>query len=135
MEDSLNKAVMEVFFNTGEINDLKRQVTDLTQLNTSLQSQLRQAATSISVKKCQGCRRVQPISEFGKNANQPDGLTKWCSLCMTEGAPMPHDMSGIKVCEKCGQNRKKSSFYPSSRYADGLSKWCKFCLDSNNKAR
>lgn len=136
LEDRLNKAVMEEFFNAGEINDLKKQVADLTQLNTSLQSQLHQSKlTSISVKKCPGCRRVQPLSEFGKNTNHPDGLTKWCFLCMTEGAPMPHDISGMKICEKCGQNRKKSSFYPSSRYADGLSKWCKFCLDSNNKAR
>ena len=136
LEDRLNKATMEEFFNAGEINDLKKQVADLTQLNTHLQSQLRQSkVTSITVKKCPGCRRVQPVSEFGKNTNQPDGLTKWCSVCMTEGAPMPHDISGMKICEKCGQNRKKSSFYPSSRYADGLSKWCKFCLDSNNKAR
>ncbi|HHF1113853.1 TPA: hypothetical protein ACPI21_000770 [Haemophilus influenzae] len=133
LEKKLDKASFDLFMSYDEINDLKTQVLNLTNLNQSLQKELLSFKTSsiqISVKKCPACRRVQPLSEFGKNEHQPDGLTKWCSLCMSEGAPMPHDISGMKICEKCGQNRKKSSFYPSSRYADGLSKWCKFCLDN-----
>lgn len=80
-------------------------------------------------KECPACKRKQPLSEFKKNQNQPDGLTKWCIRCIVDGAPMPNDTSGTKICEKCKQNRRKTSFYPTTKYPDGLSKWCKFCLD------
>lgn len=88
----------------------------------------------IQFKLCSGCNRTQPISEFRKNHNQPDGFTKWCNNCMRNGAPRPPE-SGKKVCEKCGQTRLKTSFYPTTKYPDGLSKWCKFCLPQKKKRK
>lgn len=90
-----------------------------------------QTAEHLGIKKCPACKRIQPVSQFAENPNTSDHLTKWCISCLTEGAPMPSDLSGTKICEKCRESRKKTSFYPSSRYDDGLSKWCKFCLEKN----
>lgn len=78
-------------------------------------------------KTCSGCKRIQPLSEFRPNSNQPDGLTKWCISCLNQ--PKPKPLKGMKHCPKCKQNRRKTSFYPTTKHPDGLSKWCKFCLD------
>lgn len=86
------------------------------------------ALPQLQFKKCSGCERTQPTTEFRANPKSDDGLTKWCKSCLQNGAPNPTDMKGTKVCEKCQQNRLKTSFYPTKKYPDGLSKWCKFCL-------
>ncbi|HDR1198475.1 TPA: hypothetical protein QB394_001190, partial [Pasteurella multocida] len=120
-----------LYTNQNERDYLKKTIVDLKKNNTVLQNKLQKIqSVTKSTKECPACKRIQPITEFNQNSNQPDGLTKWCTKCLDEGAPMPHNVSGTKICEKCGQNRRKSSFYPSSKYTDGLSKWCKFCLDN-----
>lgn len=121
----------------NNLKELHKNLNQLRMENISLKQKLSNLSPSqLEVtlpitKECPACKRVQPLGEFNKNQNQPDGLTKWCSKCLIEGAPMPNDTSGTKICEKCHQNRRKTSFYPSSKYRDGLSKWCKFCLDKH----
>lgn len=82
------------------------------------------------LKQCNNCNRLQPISQYRPNHNQPDGLTKWCISCLDSGEKLinPASIKGMKYCPKCRQNRRKTSFYPTKKNPDGLSKWCKYCL-------
>ena len=75
-------------------------------------------------KRCPNCNRLQPLSEFKPNRNQPDGLTKWCTPCMAEPQKK---QSGLRKCPKCKQMRRMESFGHSPTNPDGLHKWCKFC--------
>ena len=34
-----------------------------------------------TMKTCTLCKRLQPISNFGKHAQKKDGLSSWCKLC------------------------------------------------------
>lgn len=115
---------------TTQANQAEMPVNSQSRLTQSEPTRITHQPTQpqIQFKECSACKRTQPITEFSRNPNQPDGFTKWCKTCMVVGAPNPSDMKGKKVCEKCGQTRMKTSFYPTSKYPDGLSKWCKYCL-------
>lgn len=79
---------------------------------------------SSNSKRCPNCNRLQPLSEYKPNKNQPDGVTKWCASCMSEPQKKP---SGLRKCPKCKQMRRIDSFGKSPTNPDGLHKWCKFC--------
>lgn len=74
-------------------------------------------------KRCPHCNRLQPLSEYKPNKNQPDGLTKWCTACMVP----EKEKKGLKKCPKCKQMRRLDSYGESPTNPDGLHKWCKFC--------
>lgn len=76
------------------------------------------------MKRCPHCNRLQPLSEYKPNKNQPDGVTKWCTSCMSEPQKK---QSGLRKCPKCKQMRRIESFGHSPTNPDGLHKWCKFC--------
>lgn len=96
---------------------------------------LNQVQNDTGTKECLCCKRVQPISEFRANSNQPDGLTKWCIKCLNNGGTQRETQSGLKYCPKCKSNHRKSSYYPTDKYEDGLSKWCKFCLEKHSRGK
>lgn len=75
-------------------------------------------------KRCPNCNRVQPLSEYSPNKNTPDGVTKWCTACMSAPKSKPN---GLRKCPKCKQMRRIDSFGKSPTNPDGLHKWCKFC--------
>lgn len=80
-----------------------------------------------TTKECPNCQRHLPNSSFRLSSKNADGLTKWCSDCLSKstGESIP---SHLKLCPKCGQRRMKSSFAKNSNTHDGLAKWCKYCM-------
>lgn len=80
-----------------------------------------------TTKECPNCQRRLPNSSFRLSSKNADGLTKWCSDCLSKstGESIP---SHLKLCPKCGQRRMKSSFAKNSNTHYGLAKWCKYCM-------
>lgn len=80
-----------------------------------------------TTKECPNCQRDLPHSSFRSSSKNADGLTKWCSDCLSKSTneSIP---SHLKLCQKCGQRRMKSSFAKNSNTNDGLAKWCKYCM-------
>lgn len=86
---------------------------------------------SANEKNCPNCNEMLPFTSFRASSKHEDGLTKWCTDCLS--APRDPVHSNKKKCPSCKKTRLKTSFYKNSKQPDGLTKWCKTCMDKSRK--
>ncbi|MQA83418.1 MAG: recombination endonuclease VII [Streptosporangiales bacterium] len=94
-------------------------------------------------KRCPDCGEVKPVTEFRRNAANPDGLSFYCRACYSrrdragyrarqakkgktvrERVPVP---DGHKRCPGCGETKPFSEWYRNRRSRDGYNTYCKKC--------
>jgi hypothetical protein len=92
----------------------------------------------VKTKVCSRCKRVLPLTEFGKGSGNKDGLQRWCKECHFEyrlkvNPNTKHrkhyesDKPEEKTCHKCGLIKPLDSFNKNKTEFGGLSNWCKEC--------
>lgn len=88
------------------------------------------------LKYCPKCKRTLPVSQFGKNKNNIDGLQTYCKSCTNQAVKNSYYKSrgnnGLKTkkCDKCGKVLPISDFSHNKKAVDGLQKYCKSCMNS-----
>lgn len=80
---------------------------------------------------CPNCERVLSFTSFRPSSKHEDGLTKWCTDCLS--TPRETKQSNKKSCPNCKKSRLKTSFYKNGKQPDGLTKWCKTCMDKSKR--
>jgi hypothetical protein len=93
----------------------------------------------IKTKVCSKCHIEKPLTEFGKNKNNKDGMQNWCKKCKREYKYnknsrkmrlQPKD--GFKICYTCKKEKPKSEFNKNRCHSDGLNSNCRECIKNNN---
>lgn len=104
----------------------------------------------VGYKKCRECETVKPVSEFGNNKTNKDGLTKNCLDCQNrlkreycdknresvrfwnrKHQPLKEKEvfpEGYKRCSKCKVLKSVLEFSSHAGHKDGLCSWCKDCV-------
>lgn len=65
-------------------------------------------------KQCLRCQQTKPLSQFGKNRNNPDGLNSYCKPCASLLSRESRHLAGLKhwltnhegICAKCGSKSR-----------------------------
>ena len=66
----------------------------------------------MEVKKCGKCGNELPVSSFGKNASQKDGLQLWCKSCVSEYSRNQTKNSSADKLKKIYTNPDLAKFSP-----------------------
>lgn len=88
-------------------------------------------------KMCYTCRKVKPLTEFGKNRAKKDGLCGSCKECarMHGAATRKRTAARTEIfgtvtskrCTKCGEVKSADNFSPNAYDPSGLQPDCKPC--------
>jgi Recombination endonuclease VII len=94
-------------------------------------------------KRCPDCGQEKPVSEFGNNRLNRDGLQVYCKACCSRrGAEMYRRKRarlgktvrtrvevppGHKYCRRCDTIKPLSEWHKNVRQSDGLTSYCKAC--------
>lgn len=60
------------------------------------------------MKTCIRCKRILPLSEFGKNKTKKDGLQSFCRSCQAKARKKHYDKNKKKVMERTKARRKEA---------------------------
>src|SRR3954453_23374912 len=94
-------------------------------------------------KRCPDCKEEKPVSEYGNNRLNRDGLQVYCRACCSRrGAAIYRQTRerlgkslrkrvevppGHKYCRRCDTIKPFAEWHKNARQSDGLSGYCKSC--------
>ena len=125
-----------------ELNKTKSQITSRRlKLGFKKQRQTFHKEIIDGMKWCWHCNKFQPLDEFSKNKNKPDGYQDECKRAVKEiilnrkileKKKKKQNNISNKTCSKCNINKNISAFVKNSSTIDGYSNLCRECLNENN---
>lgn len=93
-------------------------------------------------KRCSCCKQEKPLSDFGVDNRNKDGIHRVCKVCLHERsvAKTPPEKrrtyfyaeNGVKKCYKCGETKPISEFHTAIGNKDGLLSYCKKCRNAQH---
>lgn len=84
----------------------------------------------MTLKLCGRCNTSKPTSEFGLDRSRNDGLTVYCSECMSSYEPKRKNKdikNSSKRCKNCNRMLPAFAFSYTPKAKDGLSNFCRTC--------
>lgn len=97
-------------------------------------------------KSCTVCKNEFPVTQFHRNANEPDGLSYLCKACSRKHTAASRNKNrvrnevapaydGCKICTTCREEKPIQQFYRDSTKPDGFDYACRACSAGASRER